>query len=133
MYLPCVSLTRNSFSKFKEAISWMHLYFKVFKPLSRSMYCLYKAIFRFHVLSKLVQTTAATIYHNTSYILMAYSQHATVPNTAPVFHPTVWGEFFIDNSPEILQVYFCICTSVLDLLFFSQLDMTNAKCVDKEY
>ncbi|XP_047051054.1 tau-cadinol synthase-like [Lolium rigidum] len=35
---------------------------------------------------------------------MAYSQHATVPNTAPVFHPTVWGDFFIDYSPEILQM-----------------------------
>ncbi|XP_047051048.1 tau-cadinol synthase-like [Lolium rigidum] len=35
---------------------------------------------------------------------MAYSQGATVPNTAPVFHPTVWGDFFIDYSPEILQM-----------------------------
>ncbi|KAK1628965.1 hypothetical protein QYE76_003280 [Lolium multiflorum] len=35
---------------------------------------------------------------------MAYSQGATVPNSAPVFHPTVWGDFFIDYSPEELQM-----------------------------
>jgi hypothetical protein len=64
---------------------------------------------------------------------MAYSQGATVPNTAPVFHPTVWGDFFIDYSPEILQVYFFICTSVAVRLFFDQLDMANSKSVDKGY
>jgi hypothetical protein len=64
---------------------------------------------------------------------MSYSQGATVPNTAPVFHPTVWGDFFIDYSPETLQVYFCVCISVPDLLFFGQLVVANPKCFDEEY
>ncbi|KAM0867310.1 hypothetical protein ACQ4PT_042072 [Festuca glaucescens] len=35
---------------------------------------------------------------------MAFSHGATVPQTAPAFHPTIWGDFFIHHNPETLQM-----------------------------
>jgi hypothetical protein len=37
---------------------------------------------------------------------MAFSQVFTALDVAlaPVFHPTIWGDFFIHHSPETIQV-----------------------------
>jgi hypothetical protein len=47
------------------------------------------------------RSTIQTIDHRYNiYVVMA-----TAPDTAPTFHPTIWGDFFVHHNPETLQVY----------------------------
>lgn len=79
--------------------------------LTQLLWCLYKPLHGVHLQcthsfcscrSVTTKTETSQLQTNHTHKFMA-SSSCTAPKAAPEFHPTVWGDFFINYEPQPLQ------------------------------